>query len=36
VNVDQYLPDPALTGIIDITDHPAGRDPYFKTRKGAE
>ena len=27
---------PALTGIIDITDHPAGRDPYFKTRKGAE
>jgi cystathionine gamma-synthase len=25
-----------LTSIVDTTDHPAGRNPYFKTRKGAE
>jgi cystathionine gamma-synthase len=27
---------PGLIGIVDVTDHPAGRNPYFKTRKGAE
>ena len=27
---------PNLTTIIDVTDHPAGRNPYFKTRKGVE
>ena len=27
---------PALIGVMDVTDHPAGRTPYFKTRKGAE
>jgi cystathionine gamma-synthase len=27
---------PGLIGVTDVTDHPAGRTPYFKTRKGAE
>lgn len=27
---------PGLIDIVDTTDHPAGRDPYFKTRKAAE
>jgi Fe-S cluster biogenesis protein NfuA len=27
---------PALIGVMDVTDHPAGRTPYFKTRKGTE
>jgi cystathionine gamma-synthase len=27
---------PTLIGVVDVTDHPAGRAPYFKTRKGTE
>lgn len=27
---------PDLVDVIDVTDHPAGHNPYFKTRKGAE
>jgi Fe/S biogenesis protein NfuA len=27
---------PGLTSIIDMTDHPIGRNPYFKTRKGTD
>jgi cystathionine gamma-synthase len=27
---------PGLIGVMDVTDHPAGRTPYFKTRKGSE
>ncbi len=27
---------PEITAIVDVTDHPAGRNPYFKTRKGPE
>jgi Fe-S cluster biogenesis protein NfuA len=30
----EHVPD--LTAVVDATDHPAGRNPYFRTRKGVE
>ena len=25
---------PEIVGVVDVTDHGAGTDPYFKTSKG--
>ena len=27
---------PAISAVVDLTDHEMGRDPYFKTKKGAD